>query len=97
MVAETPASGLFSISRRLDALSTSYAIQHKGPVQAQQLRALDDLVRGFLLSKRAPKTRGAYAPDLASWLSWCQAVSVDVLAAGIHHADAYLRLLAERV
>ncbi len=66
------------------------------PVQAQRLSALDDLVTGFLLSKRSPRTRAAYAADLASWRTWCDAVGVDVLAAGIHHADAYLRLLAER-
>jgi hypothetical protein len=53
-------------------------------------------VRGFLLSKRSPKTRDAYAADLASWLAWCQSIGLDALAAGIHHADVYLRLLAER-
>src|SRR4051812_32819040 len=56
---------------------------------------LGDLVRGFLLSKRSPKTRTAYAADLASWLTFCAGLGVDPLAAGIHHADAYLRLLAE--
>jgi integrase/recombinase XerD len=68
----------------------------RSPVHAQRLSALDDLVTGFLLSKRAARTREAYAADLASWRTWCDAVDVDVLAAGIHHADAYLRLLAER-
>src|SRR3954470_23536097 len=65
------------------------------PVEPQRLSALDDLVRGFLLSKRSPKTRAAYAADLASWLTFCAGLGVDPLAAGIHHADAYLRLLAE--
>jgi hypothetical protein len=65
------------------------------PVQPQRLSALDDLVRGFLLSKRSPQTRTAYAADLASWLTFCARLDLDPLAAGIHHADAYLRLLAE--
>ena len=74
----------------------SSADSNRSPAHAERLSELDDLVRGFLLSKRAPKTRDAYAADIASWLSWCQALGVDPLTAGIHHADAYLRLLAER-
>jgi integrase/recombinase XerD len=66
------------------------------PVRAERLNTLDDLVRGFLLSKRSPKTRESYEADLASWLAWCHEVSLDPLAADIHHADAHLRLLAER-
>src|SRR3982751_2826531 len=65
------------------------------PVQPQRLSALEDLVRGFLLSKRSAQTRDAYAADLASWLTFCAGLDLDPLAAGIHHADAYLRLLAE--
>lgn len=65
------------------------------PVASEQLSALDDLVRGFLLSKRSPKTRQAYATDLASWCGWCASIGVEPLAVGIHHADAYLRLLGE--
>jgi site-specific recombinase XerD len=61
----------------------------------EQLNALQDLVRGFLLSKRSVTTRTAYAADLASWLHWCDQLGVDPLQAGIHHADAYLRVLAE--
>lgn len=61
----------------------------------EQLSALEDLIRGFLLSKRSPRTRQAYTADLTGWLTWCSGLQVDVLAAGIHHADAYLRLLAE--
>lgn len=64
-------------------------------VEPKQLSALEDLVRGFLLSKRSPRTREAYAADLTGWLSWCASLEVDVMAAGIHHADAYLRVLAE--
>jgi site-specific recombinase XerD len=67
----------------------------RSPVAAQRLSTLDDLIAGFLLSKRSPRTRAAYAADLASWRTWCATLDVDVLAAGIHHADAYLRLLAE--
>jgi site-specific recombinase XerD len=75
---------------------TSAAVEPAGasPVQAQRLSALDDLVAGFLLSKRSPRTRAAYAADLASWRTWCDTLDLDVLAAGIHHADAYLRLFA---
>lgn len=65
------------------------------PVEPQRLSAFDDLVRGFLLSKLPPKTREAYAADLASWLTFCTGLDLDPLAAGIHHADAYLRLCAE--
>lgn len=61
----------------------------------QRLGTVDELVAGFLLSKRSPRTRAAYRADLTAWVAWCAAVGVDVLAAGIHHADAYLRLLAE--
>ncbi|MCZ2814479.1 site-specific integrase [Modestobacter sp. VKM Ac-2979] len=64
-------------------------------VRPEQLSTLEDLVRGFLLSKRSPRTREAYAADLTGWLTWCASLGVDVLAAGIHHADAYLRVLAE--
>jgi integrase/recombinase XerD len=71
------------------------ALDGRHPVEPQRLSALDDLVRGFLLSKRSAKTRDAYAADLASWLTFCARLGVDPLAAGIHHADAYLRLLAE--
>jgi integrase/recombinase XerD len=70
-------------------------LSQRVPVEPHRLSALDDLVRGFLLSKRSPKTRDAYAADLASWLTFCAGIGVDPLAAGIHHADAYLRLLAE--
>lgn len=84
---------------RLPVLAFSDSVAPSGPARSpvapERLSAVDDLVRGFLLSKRAPKTRGAYAADLASWFAWCQAAGVDVLAAGIHHADGYLRLLAE--
>src|SRR3954449_9425989 len=65
------------------------------PVEPQRLSALDDLVRGFLLSKRSAQTRTAYAADLASWLTFCAGLDLDPLTAGIHHADGYLRLLAE--
>src|SRR3954466_9421558 len=65
------------------------------PVQPHRLSTLDDLVRGFLLSKRSPQTRAAYAADLASWLSFCAGLDLDPLAAGTPRADAYLRLCAE--
>ena len=58
-------------------------------VGPEQLSALEDLVRGFLLSKSSATTRTAYATDLASWLHWCNRLDLDPLQAGIHHADAY--------
>lgn len=73
----------------------SLAPGNRVPVAPQRLSAFDDLVRGFLLSKLPPKTREAYAADLASWLTFCAGLDLDPLAAGIHHADAYLRLCAE--
>lgn len=76
-----------------DAVTPSSA--RPSPAQPQRLSALDDLVRGFLLSKRSPRTRAAYAADLGSWLACCTRIGLDPLTAGIHHADAYLRLLAE--
>jgi integrase/recombinase XerD len=66
------------------------------PVAPQRLRGLDDLRAGFLASKRSANTRSAYRLDLDAWFSWCEDVGVDPLAAGIHHADVYLRLLAEQ-
>jgi hypothetical protein len=60
-------------------------------VAPEKLSTLEDLVRGFLLSKRSPKTREAYAVDLTGWLTWCHGLQVDALAAGIHHAHTYLR------
>ena len=65
------------------------------PAEAEQLSTVQDLVRGFLLSKRSATTRAAYTADLASWLHWCTQLELDPLRAGIHHADAYLRLLTE--
>jgi integrase/recombinase XerD len=70
-------------------------LSQRVPVEPHRLSALDDLVRGFLLSKGSAHTRTAYAADLASWLTFCAGLDLDPLTAGIHHADAYLRLLAE--
>src|SRR3954447_10607861 len=71
------------------------AAANRAPVQPQRLSALDDLVRGFPLSKRSAQTRTAYAADLASWLTFCARLDLDPLAAGIHHADASPRLPAK--
>jgi len=70
-------------------------LSQRVPVEPHRLSALDDLVRGFLLSKGSAHTRTAYAADLASWLTFCAGLDLDPLTAGIHHADGYLRLLAE--
>src|SRR3954469_14324079 len=63
----------------------------RAPVEPQRFSAFDDLVRGFLLSKRSPKTRDAYAADLASWLTFCARLDLHPLAAGLHHPAPYLR------
>lgn len=55
---------------------------------------MDELVAAYLL-RFGPATRKAYTTDLRSWLAWCDAVPIDPLAVGLHHADAYLRTLAE--
>lgn len=65
------------------------------PAQPQRLTELEDLLAGYLASKRSASTRDAYRADLLSWLSWCARAGVEVLTAGIHHADVYLRVLAE--
>src|SRR4051794_6289467 len=85
-----------TVTDRLPAPTTGpLAPAARAPVEPQRLSALDDLVRGFLLSKRPAQPRTAYAADLASWLTFCAGLDLDPLAAGIHHADGYLRLLAE--
>src|SRR3954447_97214 len=91
-----PAASVRAVTDLVPAPTTGpLAPADRAPVQPQRLSALDDLVRGFLLSKRSPQTRDAYAADLASWLTFCAGLDLDPLTAGIHHADAYLRLLAE--
>lgn len=65
------------------------------PVAPERLRTVPDLATGFLMSKRSPNTRNAYRRDLNSWFAWCGSVGIHPLAAGIHHADVYMRLLAE--
>src|SRR3954453_12795361 len=85
-----------TVTDRLPAPTTGpLAPAARAPIQPQRLSALEDLVRGFLLSKRSPQTRTAYAADLASWLTFCAGIDLNPLTAGIHHADGYLRLLAE--
>jgi site-specific recombinase XerD len=49
----------------------------------------------FLLSYSAKHTRRAYASDLEDWFAFCQAMSVDPLAAGRAHVDTWARSLAE--
>src|SRR4051794_41417199 len=72
------------VTDRLPAPTTGrLAVGDRAPVQPQRLSALDDLVRGFLLSKRSPKTRDAYAADLASWLTFCAGLDLNPLTAGI--------------
>jgi integrase/recombinase XerD len=65
------------------------------PAKAQRLTQLENLLAGYLASKRSASTRDAYRADLSSWLSWCARAGIEVLTAGIHHADVYLRVLAE--
>ncbi len=75
----------------LERSSTVQAV----PVMARTLSASEDLLAGYLASLRSPRTRAAYRSDLTSWVAWCDRAGVDLLAAGIHHADVYLRVLAE--
>jgi site-specific recombinase XerD len=49
----------------------------------------------FLLSYSAKHTRRAYATDLEDWFVFCQAMSVDPLAASRAHVDTWARKLAE--
>jgi site-specific recombinase XerD len=49
----------------------------------------------FLLSYSVSHTRRAYATDLGEWFSFCNAISLDPLAASRAHVDAWARKLAE--
>jgi site-specific recombinase XerD len=49
----------------------------------------------FLLSCSAKHTRRAYASDLEDWFAFCEALSVDPLAASRAHVDTWARSLAE--
>src|SRR5215217_4680657 len=60
----------------------------------ERLDTLQDLAAAWLL-RFGPNTRDAYGRDLRRWLEWCASIGVDPLVAGIHHADAYSRLLLE--
>src|SRR3954453_5929268 len=60
----------------------------------ERLDTLQDLAAAWLL-RFGPNTRDAYGRDLRRWLEWCTSIGVDPLAAGIHHADTYSRLLLE--
>jgi len=64
------------------------------PAEPHRLSQLEDLLAAYLL-KFPPSTRAAYRGDLASWLAFCQHARVEVLRAGIHHADLYLRIIQE--
>jgi integrase/recombinase XerD len=70
------------------------AAAHRSPALPQRLTSLDALAPGYLMRFRAA-TRKAYEGDLASWFAFCDQAQVDPLVAGIHHADAYVRVLDE--
>jgi integrase family protein with SAM-like domain len=59
-----------------------------------RLDTIEHLAAGWLM-RFGPNTRDAYGRDLRRWLEWCASIGVDPLAAGIHHADSYSRLLLE--
>ena len=65
------------------------------PVAARMLSVSQDLLAGYLASRRSPRTRAAYRSDLAPWAAWCGRAEVEVLATRIHPADVYPRVLAE--
>jgi hypothetical protein len=64
------------------------------PAVPQRLASLESLVRGYLLRFK-PATRWAYQGDIQTWLTFCRAVDTDPLTAGMHHVDAYVRMLDE--
>ena len=64
------------------------------PAVPQRLTSLESLVRGYLLRFK-PATRRAYQGDIQTWLTFCRAVDTDPLTAGMHHVDAYVRMLDE--
>ena len=51
-------------------------------------------MRAYLLRFK-PATRRAYQGDIQTWLTFCRAVDTDPLTAGMHHVDAYVRILDE--
>jgi len=64
------------------------------PAVPQRLTSLESLVRAYLLRFK-PATRRAYQGDIQTWLTFCRAVDTDPLTAGMHHVDAYVRMLDE--
>ena len=69
-------------------------VAERSPAAPQRLSSLEDLASRYLMRFRSA-TRKAYEGDLASWLVFCSQAQVDPLTAGIHHADAYVRVLDE--
>jgi site-specific recombinase XerD len=90
----TPGRDITLAAQPRPLVGADRALAGPAPVEPARLTALQDLLAGYLLSKRSA-TRTAYAADLRSWLAWCTDRGVDPLGAGLHHADAYLRTLDE--
>jgi integrase/recombinase XerD len=61
------------------------------PVLARHGRREQLLVAAWLAGQPAPRTRAAYAGDLAGWLAWLHEHRVDVLAVTRLHVDLYVR------
>jgi integrase/recombinase XerD len=53
------------------------------------------LAAAWLAGYRSPRTRRAYAGDLAAWLDWLHEVGVDVLDARRVHVDLWVRQLLD--
>lgn len=49
------------------------------------------LAAAWLAGQRSPRTRRAYAGDLAAWLAWLAELDVDVLGATRLHVDLWVR------
>ncbi len=49
----------------------------------------------WLMTYRSPRTRRAYAGDLADWLTWLAGIGVDVLDARRVHVDLWVRQLLD--
>lgn len=77
-------------------------MQHDTPTPTVLIASHPDdshLVRlagSFVASLSSPDTRRGYRTDLAQWLTWCRASSVDPLACRRTHVDVWMRSMEDR-
>jgi len=67
------------------------------PVLAQMEEREQLLAAAWLAGLRSPRTRRAYAADLAGWLAWLRLRGIDALAAARVHVDLWASVQLERV